>query len=142
MHSRYVTLIQSSFAEMQPVRDQVADLFYARVFEQHPEYRALFPQDMAQQKIKLMAMLSYIVESLLALDALIPTLQELGKRHKSYGVIPEYYQPLGSALIWAFEQTLGERFTPETRRAWIGVYSMMANSMLQGAATDEESGEA
>lgn len=136
MNSRYVSLIQSSFAEIEPVSEKVADLFYARVFALHPELRPLFPQDMKQQKAKLIAMLSFIVENLLTLDALIPSLHELGERHKGYGVVAEDYQPLGAALIWALEQSLGERFTAETRRAWIGVYTMMANTMLQAAGQE------
>src|SRR5262245_37510548 len=115
MNNQHVSLVQSSFAQIEPVGNQVADLFYARVFALHPELRPLFPKDMAAQKAKLMAMLAFIVESLMMLDALIPALQQLGERHKVYGVRPEHYQPLGTALIWALEQTLGEEFTPEMR---------------------------
>jgi hemoglobin-like flavoprotein len=136
MNSRQVSLVQSSFSQIEPVGDKVTDLFYARVFAQHPELRPLFPKDMAQQKAKLMAMLAFIVESLMMLDALIPALQQLGERHKGYGVHPEYYQPLGAALIWSLEQTLGDEFTPEMRRAWNGVYTMMANTMLRAAGEE------
>src|SRR3954471_20086346 len=136
MNSRQVSLVQSSFSQIEPIGDQVAELFYARVFAQHPELRLLFPTDMALQKAKLMAMLAFAVESLMLLDALIPTLQQLGERHKGYGVRAEYYQPLGAALIWSLEQTLGDQFTPEMRRAWNGVYTIMANTMLTAAGED------
>jgi hemoglobin-like flavoprotein len=136
MNSRNISLIQFSFAKIEPVSDQVADLFYARVFALHPELRPLFPQDMKVQKAKLIAMLTFIVENVLMLDTLIPALQLLGERHKGYGVIAEHYQPLGAALIWALEQSLGDEFTPETRQAWIGIYTMMANTMLQAAGNE------
>src|SRR4051794_18356045 len=112
MNNQHVSLVQSSFAQIVPVGDQVADLFYGRIFALHPEFRPLFPEDMALQKVKLITMLAFIVESLMTLDALIPALQQLGERHKGYGVRAEYYQPLGAALIWSLEQTLGDQFTP------------------------------
>ena len=133
MNSHHISLVQSSFAQVTPVADQVADLFYARLFEVHPEFRPLFPQEMELQKAKLITMLTFIVESLMMLDALIPALQQLGERHQGYGVFNEYYRPLGAALIWALEQTLGDQFTPEMRRAWVGVYTMMANTMINAA---------
>jgi hemoglobin-like flavoprotein len=133
MNSHQLAIVQSSFAQVEPVADQVADLFYARLFEMHPEFRPLFPQEMDLQKAKLIAMLTFIVESLMMLDALIPALQQLGERHQGYGVINDYYRPLGAALIWALEQALGDQFTPEMRRAWVGVYTMMANTMINAA---------
>jgi hemoglobin-like flavoprotein len=137
MNSRYVSLIQSSFAQIEPRSDKLADRFYARVFELHPELRSLFPADMQEQKAKLIAMLAFIVESLMSLDALIPALQQLGERHKGYGVLPEHYDLLGVALMWSLEQTLAADFTAETRRAWVGVYGMMANTMVLAAKYEE-----
>lgn len=131
MNSRHISLVHSSFAKIEPVSDQVADLFYARVFALQPELRPLFSQDMKAQKDKFIAMLAFIVENVVMPATVIPALQSLGERHKEYRVLAEHYQPLGAALIWALEQTLGNEFTPETRRAWIRVYTMMANTMLQ-----------
>jgi hypothetical protein len=49
----------------------VADLFYSRFFELAPDARALFPQDIARQQLKLMDMIAsnsvFAASSVLAL---------------------------------------------------------------------------
>ena len=47
-----------------PIKETAADLFYRRLFELKPEYRSLFPQDIAAQKRKLIAMLAFVVKSM------------------------------------------------------------------------------
>jgi len=113
----------------------VADLFYTRLFAIDPSLRPLFQTDMQAQKAKLMATLAFIVEHLMQLDALIPAVQALGQRHAGYGVAAKDYEPLGRALIGALEEGIGPAFTPEVKAAWLGVYTLLANTMIQ--ATEE-----
>jgi nitric oxide dioxygenase len=133
MQSGRIALIQSSYRQLLPGNTQLAELFYARLFQQAPELHSLFKPDMEEQKVKLMGMLTFIVDNLLQLEALIPAIQALALRHREYGVRPEYYEPVGEALLWALEQSLGEKFTPEVRAAWQSVYTMLANTMIVAA---------
>lgn len=61
-----------------------ADLFYSKLFELDPALRPLFPEDLAEQKEKLMKMISLAVEGLTDLGALVPKVEELGRRHATY----------------------------------------------------------
>jgi hemoglobin-like flavoprotein len=133
MSSRQLRLIQESYLQITPIADQVAARFYTRLFAQEPALRPLFKTDMDLQKVKLMTMLAFVVDNLLQLDELIPTIQALGQRHVEYGVAPEHYEPLGEALLWALAQSLGDAFTPEVRAAWQGVYTLLANTMISAA---------
>ena len=65
MTPQQIELVQSSFKKVVPIAGTAADLFYDRLFEIAPEVRSLFPQDLSEQKTKLMAMLSNAVASLL-----------------------------------------------------------------------------
>jgi hemoglobin-like flavoprotein len=121
-------LVTESFAKVAPISDKAAELFYNRLWEIDPETRALFKStDMREQGRKLMQTLATAVGALHNLDAIVPVVQQLGKRHIAYGVKKEQYDTVGQALIWTLEQGLGADFTPETKEAWVKVYGVLAN---------------
>lgn len=138
-------LIVGAFRLIVPVAETVADLFYARLFEDRPHYRKLFPDDMSGQKRKLIAMLSFITKSLDwteeewrddvdPQDDLFLVVLALGRRHHDLYKIPEdSYEPVEVSLMWALDQGLGQAFTPELRRAWTKLYRSLATSMKIGA---------
>jgi nitric oxide dioxygenase len=67
---------------------------------------------------------------------LAPVIEALGRRHAGYGVKDEHYTAVATALLWALEQSLGARFTPDVRDAWSAAYGLLASTM-QGAARQE-----
>ena len=90
----------------------------------------MFPQDLAEQKKKLMAMLGTVVAGLARLDTLLPAICALGERHAGYGVKVEQFTPVGAALLWALEQGLGNEFTPDVEDAWATAYGMLSQAMI------------
>ena len=122
-------LVQDSFAKIAPYANDIATLFYGRLFMLDPAVRELFHGDMVEQRRKLMQTIGIAVKGLDRLELLIPTLQELGRRHVSYGVKDEDYDTVGTALLWSLEQFLGADFTPEAKEAWATVYGILANTM-------------
>jgi hemoglobin-like flavoprotein len=60
-------------------------------------------------------------------------LQALGARHRDYGVQIDHYAPLGSALIWMFQHTLGDRFTSEMEEAWLEAYAFISFEAERGS---------
>ena len=131
---RQKLLVQQTFAEVAPIADVAARLFYARLFELDPSLEALFTGDMDEQGRKLMQMLTVAVRGLDHLDELVPAVRALGRRHVGYGVRDEHYATVGAALLWTLEHGLDESFTPEVRDAWAAVYGVLADTMQQGAA--------
>ena len=128
-------LVQSTFARVAPIADSAAALFYARLFDLDPALRPLFTGDMREQGAKLMRMIGMAVAGLDRLDALVPTVRQLGVRHSSYGVRDEHYDTVGAALLWTLEQGLGDAFTPDARDAWTAVYGVLASTMKSAAAS-------
>jgi hemoglobin-like flavoprotein len=128
-----IELVQRTFAVVAPLADDVAALFYRRLFEIDPSLQSMFRGDMTAQRRKLMVMLTAAVKGLPRLDRLVPVLQDLGRRHADYGVIESHYETVGNALIWTLEKGLGPDFTPEVREAWTTVYGVLAATMKAGA---------
>ena len=127
-------MVQQTFAQVLPISEQAAAMFYARLFELDPSLRPLFKSDIREQGKKLMQMIGYCVAKLNALDEIVPGVMELGRKHAAYGVKPEAYQTVGAALLWTLEKGLGPAFTPEAKAAWTAVYGILASTMQAGAA--------
>ena len=132
MTPKQVALVQTSFAKVAPIAGVAADLFYDRLFEMAPDVRRLFPNDLAEQKNKLMTMLGAAVAGLSKPEALLPVVRALGARHAGYGVAARHFAPVGAALIWTLEKGLGEAFTPDMKAAWVEVYSVLSHAMIAG----------
>ena len=130
MTPNQIKLVQTSFAQVAPIAATAADLFYGRLFEIAPHVRAMFPEDISEQKKKLMAMLGTVVAGLNNLDTLMPAVRALGRRHGGYGVKAQHYAPVGSALLWTLEKGLGAAFTPEVKDAWATAYIVLSTTMI------------
>lgn len=116
-------LVAESFAQLVPISQEAAAMFYQRLWELAPESQGLFASsDMAQQGTKLMQTLGLAVRALHEVETITPLLQDLGRRHISYGVTKAQYEAVGEALLWMIEQCLGQGFTPEIEAAWLAAY--------------------
>ena len=133
MTPEHIALVQRTFADVLPLADTAAALFYERLFTLDPALRVLFHSDMQEQGRKLMAVLQLAVAGLSRLEALLPMVQQLSVRHRSYGVKDAHYATVGTALLWTLQQGLGERFTPEVQAAWTSAYTLLADTMRAAA---------
>lgn len=137
-------LIRDSWRLVVPIAETAADLFYKRLFELEPSYRALFPENLDAQKRKLVATLGFIVKCLDYPDSawretveeesdLFLILLALGRRHSALYKVPDKaYETVGQALIWTLDYGLGKKFTPDTQAAWTKVYRLVATAMKMG----------
>lgn len=128
-----IDLVRQTFDLVVPISGVAADLFYERLFYMAPSLRHMFPEDMRDQKRKLMVMMAMAVQGLSDLDRLVPQLMSLGARHAGYGVKDHHYKVVGETLIWTLERGLANAFTPEVERAWVRVYLLIAATMQAGA---------
>jgi len=134
MNTQQIELVQASFEKVRPIADQAAETFYQRLFEIAPEYRALFKNNIKKQGAMLMSTLGLAVGSLNNLEAILPAVQSLGRRHAGYGVTAEHYQPVAEAFLWTLDYYLGEAFTPELKDAWVEAYTILAGAMIEASS--------
>lgn len=134
MTHEQIALARSSFAQVIPIADTAAALFYGRLFELAPELRPLFKGELQEQGRKLMRMIGLAVKGLDRWETLAPVLRDLGQRHEQYGVREQDYDTVGASLLWTLEQGLGPSFTPEVKAAWVAVYTQLAGAMQCASA--------
>jgi hemoglobin-like flavoprotein len=128
-------LIKGSWLKVAPMADSAARLFYDRLFEIDATTRPLFKAtDLVEQRRKLIQALTMVVQGLDHLEALVPTIADLGRRHAQFGVTDAHYDTVGAALLWTLEQGLGSGWTLEVKVAWSGAYALLADVMRTAAA--------
>ena len=127
-------LVKETWRKVAPTADAAARLFYDRLFEIDPTTRPLFAtNDLADQRRKLIQALTMVVHGLDHLEALVPTIADLGRRHARFGVTDAHYDKVGAALLWTLEQGLGPAWTPGAKAAWSCAYGLLADVMREAA---------
>lgn len=135
MTPEQLALVQSSYQRLGARLPAMASRFYQELFRRDPALRPLFTTDMAEQQVRFALKLTEIVQALPVLDELLVHTRALGARHVAYGVRAADYQTLGAALLDALEAILGDDFDAPTREAWAIAYNLIAETMLEGAAS-------
>ncbi|PZR29610.1 MAG: hemoglobin [Citrobacter freundii] len=129
-----IQLIKSSWSPFRRIDPKlVGDVFYSRLFLEHPYLRKLFPKNMEEQYQKLLAMMNLIVGRLNQLDKLTEDIKALARRHVRYGVKAEHYTAVGNALLWTLEQGMGKDWRPEVRDAWTACYTILSDTMINAS---------
>jgi hemoglobin-like flavoprotein len=138
MTQKQIELVKSSWSLVTTIDPVVVgDLFYNRLFEIAPQVKHMFRNPMPEQSKKLIAMIGYVIAKLDKLEDIIGEVGKLAQRHNAYGVKPEHYTVVGSALIWTLEKGLGEYWNEEVKDAWIKCYTILSNAMIAAAAEDK-----
>ena len=135
MTPEQISLVQASFERLGPQQPALAAQFYEELFRRDPALRRLFASDLTEQKVRFAQKLAEIVRAFPRLDELLGHTRALGARHAGYGVRAVDYRTVGDSLLGALAAVLGDSFDAPTRDAWVIAYNLMAETMLEGAAS-------
>ncbi|MFB6440567.1 globin domain-containing protein [Streptomyces sp. NPDC056411] len=130
-------LIRRTMAEIEPVADKVTSYFYALLFVQHPDLRALFPASMDTQRDRLFKALLTAAQHVDDAEVLGAYLANLGRGHRKYGTQPDHYPAVGECLLNALARYATTAWSPETEAAWVRAYTAISQIMIDAAAADE-----
>lgn len=124
-------LVQASWARIAPSADQVAVLFYDRLFEIAPETEAATPADWFEQGKALMQVLALVVRELPQFDGIAPALEE----HRDAWGLFDHDGSAREALLWTLRQGLGDDFTADLEQAWRRVLAALTTILVESRAT-------
>jgi len=133
MTSNQRQLVRQSFDALRDQAGPVSLLFYGKLFELDPSARRMFHIDLELQGRKIVDTLATVTESLDRFESIRPRLADLGRQHAGYGVRPEQYDTITTALLWAIGQALGADFDSPTREAWKLALTAVSAAMIEGA---------
>lgn len=126
----HATLIRTSFAEVAKLGPAAGEMFYTKLFETAPSVRSMFPDEMSGQAAKLTTTLALVVHNISALETILPVVEDLGRRHVGYGVVPAHYDIVGQVLLATLREALGYSFTAEVEDAWATAYGALSARMI------------
>jgi hemoglobin-like flavoprotein/anti-anti-sigma regulatory factor len=136
-HSIDETALLKAYRLAMDVIDDVTVEFYNELFIQYPALEPMFENtDISTQASKLAQTLTLLVENINDEDALKVSLTEMGKKHQSYGALPEHYPIVAELLVASFKSKIGRSWTKAMSAAWSELLVAAAQIMC-AAYTDE-----
>lgn len=130
-------LIRRTLADIEPIAHQVTSYFYALLFLEHPDLRALFPAAMDAQRDRLFRALLTAARHADDPATLGDYLDHLGRGHRKYGTRPEHYPAVGECLIAALTRYAVRTWNADAEAAWVRAYTTISQQMIDAAADDE-----
>ena len=138
-----VAAIRSSLSTVQRRPVQLAEAFYAHLFELAPPARAMFPADLSDQMHKMTTVLIGVVTTLSntyadgddgQITALEQSLARLGALHRTHWQVqPEHYRFIPHALTRAVRDVAGPAWCGTLSSSWIALIQWINSHMLAGA---------
>jgi NAD(P)H-flavin reductase/hemoglobin-like flavoprotein len=125
--------LQSSFDRVAGFGDEFPLFFYSHLFLSHPEARVMFPASMSAQRDRLVGALVQVIGNVHRLESVVPTLQQLGRDHRKYGVTAEHYPMVGGSLLAALEHFLADEWSDELAVDWAAAFGIVADVMVRAA---------
>lgn len=123
--------LKDNFAQVAGHGLEVADYFYADLFQRNPSYRSLFPASMAQQHRLLLEALAQIVSWVENTAELVPYLQRLGREHRGFGVTADHFPQVGTSLVATLRYFSGPSWDDDLEKDWLAAYGLVADVMVQ-----------
>jgi methyl-accepting chemotaxis protein len=127
-----VERLRGEYAVVRAEGDRMAEIFYRRLFAEHPDIRPMFRADPHAQHAKLMDSLDAVMGFLECPDQEADYLRQMGARHAAYGAQPAHYTIVSGLLADAVADLLGERGDAETRADWFDAFRLISDQMLRG----------
>lgn len=111
--------------------DSFPKQFYDRLFMSHPEVIPLFHRNSPGAQRKMFAQkLTMIVDHVEDGPWLAQELRKVAESHVRYGVHPEMYAWVGTALIETLRDACGDDWSSEAEHAWREAYARICETIL------------
>ena len=131
-----IALIETSFRKLSRTSAEAAALFYTRLFDFDPLFRALLKNDLPLAHRKFFHHLGTIVHRLDCYELVRDYVGDLIAGHPCFISSDEHIRTIGAALFWTLERMLGDDFTPDVYAAWMTVFVTLSND-LRGVSSRE-----
>ena len=137
MDEELVHRLESSFEAIKPKSELLVETFYTKLFNDHPEVRPMFPEQMKEQRKKLHQALAFVIANLRNPDKMKEQLLKLGAGHVAFGTKAEHYPMIRDDMLYSMAVVAGDLWTDELQEDWTGALNTVAKVMLEGAASVE-----
>jgi len=110
--------------------EAITTRMYEILFENYPETRVLFAEAPTEQHKKLASAIAVYAANIDNLDALSGAVEVMAKRHVKTNVKPEHYPMVGTSLLQAIKDVLGDAATDDVIDAWKEAYFFLGDILI------------
>lgn len=128
-----INIIKSTVPVLEEHGNTITTVFYKNMFAEHPELLNIFNhanQSQGRQQTALANTVYAAAANIDNLEAIVPAVIQIGHKHRSLGILPEHYPIVGSHLLGAIKEVLGDAATPEIINAWADAYGIIADTFI------------
>lgn len=138
LDSTSLTYIRASVPVLEQHGIAITQAFYRRLFAAEPQLLNIFShsnQQKGAQANSLAAAVHAYAKYIEQPEVLMPMVKRIAHKHASLEVKPEHYPIVGTHLLAALQEVLGDAATPALLDAWAKAYGVLADIMI-GAEAD------
>lgn len=133
LSAQTIALVKATVPVLQQHGEQITRHFYGIMFRDYPAVKAYFNQAHqaagTQPRALANSVLAYAAH-IDRLDALKDALPLIVQKHASLDIRPEQYPIVGSCLLRAIKEVLGEAATDDIINAWAEAYQQLADILI------------
>lgn len=133
LSEKTIQIIKSTVPVLEVHGVAITKRFYQMLFEAHPELLNVFNHANQKQGRQQNALANAVYAAALHIDKLetiVPVVKQIAHKHRSLGVKPEHYPIVGSTLLAAIKDVLGDAATEGIIRAWAEAYGVIADVFI------------
>lgn len=128
-----IRVIKSTVPVLEVHGEAITRHFYETMFTTHPELLNIFNHANQKQGRQQAALANMVYSAALHIDNLpstLPAVRQVAHKHRSLGVVPEQYAIVGTYLLQAIQDVLGDAATDEIITAWGEAYNVIADAFI------------
>ncbi len=129
MNELAVENLKSSFALVFAEKAQLAERFYAHLFDQLPGVRPLFTGDEGRQREMFGSMLVSSMRAMAEPGGIETQLDILRRSHARLGLTPSQLEAGANALMAALIEVMGHQLSDDEKSAWAEAIVLLVQAM-------------
>ncbi|MFC9707930.1 NO-inducible flavohemoprotein [Paenibacillus sp. NPDC056933] len=128
-----IKVIKSTVPVLEVHGEAITRHFYETMFSHHPELLNIFNhanQKQGRQQAALANMVYTAAQHIDNLGSILPAVRQVAHKHRSLGIVPEQYAIVGTYLLQAIKDVLGDAATDDIITAWSEAYNVIADAFI------------
>lgn len=133
LSAQTIALVKTTVPVLQQYGEQITRHFYSIMFRDYPAVKAYFNASHQAQGTQPRALANSVLAyaaHIDRLDALKDALPVIVQKHAALDVRPEHYPIVGTCLLQAIKEVLGDAATDDIINAWAEAYQQLAEILI------------
>lgn len=124
-------IVKATAPVLQAKGVEITTRMYERLFDEYPETKAFFANTKDGQAERLANAVIAYAQNIENLEALGPSVTAIAKKHVAVNVQAQHYPIVGTVLLAAMQDVLGESASDEIIEAWKEAYFFLADIFIE-----------